>query len=273
MNKLNGDNFNQILLFLDQRSLANLSVVDKKRYSYFQAISSWPSSPLKPELASTTKDKILGCFQGFLEHLAVNQPSHFLASSPDDHIQFQVEVFCSNGKPILKTRNFIPTWRIPNEVGPVDTAKGRMHTRLTDYQLSQQPQLSMAWGEFYVVRGFSGPSLFTNIDPIRAGECCTSLQQALEERIGQLKANEEGKLIQHFQSLSPEGREQYIAEAHRNLPTFDTLAQRMREGERLARTRSNRSWSQNAARVAVIVAAIGAGIHFLILEGWRNQYS
>ena len=272
MNKLPLDTINTTLLFLDNKSLAHLSGVNKTMHNYLQGAASWPDSSLKPQQGMTSKDKILSCFKDFLDNLAINQPSRFLMSSQNGNIWFEVRVFCSNGSPILETRDFAPNWPVPNEPGDLpEHDRNRFETPSTctcgTYPLQQLPQLIAAWGASCDI-DFFGPRRFINDENF-----ITSFKQALNERIQHLKLNEERRLVQHFQSLSPEEQGQHVP-VH-----FDTIQRRTGEGTRLVRglqprNRSNRSSCyRTAIRVAVMVTGIGIaiGLHFL---GTRfNRYT
>ncbi len=262
MNKLPLDTINATLLFLDNKSLAKLSGVNRTMHNYLTDAASWPDSSLKPQQGMTSKDKILSCFKDFLDNLAINQPSRFLMSSQNGNIRFEVRVFCSNGSPILETRDFAPNWPVPHEPGDLpEHDRNCFENSAGDgtYPLQQLPQLIAAWGNSYDI-DFFGPRRFINDENF-----ITSFRQALNERIQHLKLNEERRLVQHFQSLSPEEQGQYVP-VH-----FDTIQRRTGEGTRLARgqpprNRSNRSSCyRTAIKVAVIVTGIGIaiGLHFL----------
>src|SRR6266446_1039928 len=102
MDRITPDALNKVCLFLDARSLAHLSAVDKSRHSFLQEAASWGTSALKPHQLITSKAKITACFKTFLENLTVDHPSRFFIVSPNGDILLKIDVFCSKGNPILQ---------------------------------------------------------------------------------------------------------------------------------------------------------------------------
>lgn len=269
MNRIPLDAFNNICLFLDAKSLANLSAVDRSKYFFLQDAAAWGPSALKPRQAITSKDKIASCFQAFLGTLTVDQPSRFFVVSPNSGIQLRIDVFCSKGNPILAVRDFNPNWRVPNEHGPSDTGASRNCQRAFTYDLPQRPELNMAWGEYHNI-GFSGPGHFTAIgaDESNPNEnFVTFLLQSVEQRIDQLKANEERRLIQTLQELPADSQEQFIVQHNAHMIGFEALQDRVEQGARLAQgrlLRNNRSntCTQTALKVAMAVAVLSFVVGF-----------
>ncbi|MDB6081644.1 MAG: hypothetical protein JWO53_916 [Chlamydiia bacterium] len=268
MNTLLLVHFDSVAFYLDKKSLAKTSSINKRWWRWRQDIGAHPSSSQRPQFASSPQDKILACYKYFLENFAVNQSRRFSITSPD--FVFQVDLFCVDKIRYLEIENKCLHWQSPTpalhtiEKPATDYIKYYLKYSIRDCQ-----EILAVWGYFFRITFTPQRSLLPlsyDMNPL-AQDFVKDLQKHTIAHIENLQSTMEKTLIQSFQKMPYENREKYLINHQESIPTTRDLGTYIQKQiDRLTHYQPNKARRVRftCIKTAVKVVALSLAVKFLI---------